>query len=169
MLTMQNGGGEPHILATDTPVLLNPSTVTIPGIGDMSNLTSLSSMINITPINLVSNPSYDAIPLPHMNQISSSPHPSMMSSREVETPTAGMNMSVPMQINPIMSMNISAVSGNPVNSVPMGIISMNGMGMMEGQRGFSGGTQSMDMTMARPVNVCFVAWFNCRRKRRRER
>lgn len=150
MLTIQNGGGEPHILVTDAPALLNPSTVTIPGIGDMSNLTS---MINITPINLVSNPSYDAIPLPHMNQISSSPHPSMLSSREVETPTSGMNMSVPMPINPIMSMNISAVSGNPVNSVPMGIISMNGIGMMEGQRGFSGGTQSMDMAMARPVNV----------------
>lgn len=62
-------------------------------------------------------------------------------------------MSVPMPINPIMSMNISAVSGNPVNSVPMGIISMNGMGMMEGQRGFSGSSQSMDMAMARPVNV----------------
>lgn len=150
MMTIQNGGGEPHILVTDTPTLINPSTVTIPGIGDMSNLTS---MINITPINLVSNPSYDAIPLPHMNQISSSPHPSMLSSREVETPTGGMNVSVPMQINPIMSMNISAVSGNPVNSVPMGIISMNGMGLMEGQRRFSGGMQSMDMAMARPVNV----------------
>ena len=150
MMTIQNGGGEPHILVTDTPTLINPSTVTIPGIGDMSNLTS---MINITPINLVSNPSYDAIPLPHMNQISSSPHPSMLSSREVETPTGGMNVSVPMQINPIMSMNISAVSGNPVNSMPMGIISMNGMGLMEGQRRFSGGTQSMDMAMARPVNV----------------
>lgn len=112
-------------------------------------------MINIASINLVPNPPYETIPLTHMNQINSSTHSSMLSSRDVETPTAGMNMSVPMPINSIMPMNISTVSGNPVNSVPMGLISMNGMGVMEGQRTFNGVTQSVDMTMARPVNVTF--------------
>lgn len=133
--------------------MINQSTVTIPGIGDMSNIASISPIINITPLNLVSNTSYEQIPLPQMNPISSTTHPPMISSRDVETTTTGMDVSVPMTINPIMPMNISTVSGNPVNGVPMGIISMNGMGMMEGQRGFSGVTQSMDMAMARPVNV----------------
>ena len=161
----QTSASDSRMLMLDSSTVSNPNAVTIPSIGDMNSMTSMNPLINL-PINPVPIASYDAIPISHMNQMGNTPH-SILSSREMDSQSSGMNMSMPIAMNSITTMGISAVSVNSVNSMPvtMGMIPMNGMGVVDGQRGFGGMTQNVEMTIARPVNVSLEGEMKSRRSR----